>query len=493
MSRINTNVQSILARRVLGANQTSLNSALTRLSTGLRINTGKDDPAGLIASETLRSSKVAITSAIDNANRADSIVSVAEGGLQETGTLLLELESLIEKSANESGLSSAEIKANQLQIDSILQSINRISDQTAFGDKRLLNGNFDYITSGVNINESTGATLDHLDNVRVNAARIPEGSYKGVTVQVVNGSTYGYVSAIGGGYQGRLSSAVTIQVRGTLGSEVFSFASGTTQATIVTAINSVSQLTGVSAIVSAVGSGPDGVIFASMTYGSDGFVSVERIDSGLTSAMNIHGAKTANRSGADGTVTVNGSTATVKGLDVSLRTSSLSVELTLSNTFGSTDGGSTSFEVTGGGATFAIAPDVGLAGIESLGITEVSTSTLGSGVSTIGYLASLGSGQANDLNAKNFAQAQRIVKEAISQVASLRGRLGAFQRNTIQTTINSLSVAFENITAAESVIRDADFAVETSNLTRSQILVNSATATLQLANASPQTALQLLG
>src|SRR5262245_33636078 len=97
MSRINTNVTSLVARRAIGVNNRSLNQALLRLSTGLRINSGKDDPAGLIASETLRSGIRAISSAIENANRADTIVAVAEGGLQEVSSLLLELENLVDQ------------------------------------------------------------------------------------------------------------------------------------------------------------------------------------------------------------------------------------------------------------------------------------------------------------------------------------------------------------------------------------------------------------
>ena len=104
MSRINTNIQSLIARRTLGINNAALNQTLERLSTGLRINSGKDDPAGLIASETLRSSMRAISQAIDNAIRADTIISVAEGSLQEVSSLLLELEALIDQSANEAGL-----------------------------------------------------------------------------------------------------------------------------------------------------------------------------------------------------------------------------------------------------------------------------------------------------------------------------------------------------------------------------------------------------
>ena len=97
------------------------------------------------------------------------------------------------------------------------------------------------------------------------------------------------------------------------------------------------------------------------------------------------------------------------------------------------------------------------------------------------------------LTAQNFETAQRVIRESSKQIASLRGRLGAFQKFTLGSTINALQIAFENTTAAESAIRDADFAAETSNLTRAQILVQSATASLQLANSAPQNILALIG
>jgi flagellin len=110
-----------------------------------------------------------------------------------------------------------------------------------------------------------------------------------------------------------------------------------------------------------------------------------------------------------------------------------------------------------------------------------------------GFLATLGSGQANALVNDNFASAQRILRQSQTQIAELRGRLGAFQKNTLDTAANALNVTFENTTAAESSIRDTDFAAETSNLTRAQILVQAATNTLRLANAQPQSILALLG
>ena len=149
MGRINTNVSSLVAQRVLRKNNNNLNTSLQRLSTGLKINTGADNPAGLIASENLRAEKAGISQAIDNAERASNIIGTAEGGLSEVSSLLTELQGLVSESANEGGLSAEETEANQLQVDSILSTINRIAQSTAFQGTKLLNGNYAYTTSGV--------------------------------------------------------------------------------------------------------------------------------------------------------------------------------------------------------------------------------------------------------------------------------------------------------------------------------------------------------
>lgn len=497
MSRINTNVQAIVARRAVRLNNLSLNTALERLSTGLRINSGKDDPAGLIASETLRSHLRAVSTAISNANRADTIVAVAEGGLQEVSSLLLDLENLVDQSANEAGLTPGEVSANQLQIDNILQSIDRISEATAFGDKKLLNGTLAFTTSGVNITEATGAALTDLDKVQINAAKIPNSTFRSVVVNVVTRSEVAVLSSVLAGttgtgtneINGTLASSTTIQIRGNLGTEVLSFASGTSTADLVTAINSAKDLTGVSATASAATGGSSSLLLQSTTYGKDAFVSLSILENNATAFASQ--AANSEDKGVNGTVTINGTSAIVDGLNASVRAGSLSLDLTLTSGFGGTSGGTTTFEITGGGARFSISPTVGLSGLETLGIDEVVAAKLGN--KGVGFLQTLKSGLANDLSSKNFATSQRIVREAINQIATLRGRLGTFQKDTLRRTINALEVARENITAAESAIRDADFAVETSNLTRAQILVNSSTTILQLSNTIPQNALALLG
>jgi flagellin len=468
MSRINSNVPSLVAQRVFTMQNSRLSTSLTRLSTGLRINNGKDDPAGLIASENLRAEKNALQAGLSNISRADNIIAVAEGSLDEINNLLTELETLVDQSANEAAISVEERNANQLQIDSILESINRIANTTEFQGKKLLDGNLDYATSSINSNDLAG--------VQVLGAKINNGSTRQVIVEVTNSAEKGqlvYGASTTGGTN------VTLQIAGNLGSDTFSFASGTNITAVRDAINGSSDLTGVTARVSA-----GNLIFESKEYGSSQFVSVKTI----SGSFSLVGGATRDE-GEDASVLINGSAAVTQGLKASVRTASLSADIDLTATRGTTLG-TTTFYIKDGGANFAISPDLSLAGLVSLGLPAVTTGNLGE--SSIGFVSTLATGQANALSSGNYNKAQQIIRSAQDTVSKLRGRLGAFQKNTLETTKNSLTVTYENLTAAESTIRDTDFAAETSNLTRAQILVQSSTNTLRLANQSPQSLLALL-
>jgi flagellin len=467
MSRINTNVSSLIAQRVLSKNNQQMNMSLERLSTGLKINSGKDNPAGLIASENLRAEKVGITTAIDNAERASNILGTAEGGLSEVSSLLTELQGLVGQAANSGGLSKEELDANQLQVDSILSTVNRIAGATAFQGTKLLNGNLDYTTSTV----GNSAVTD----LRVNSAAVPDGQTVNVLVQTVQSAQTANLGATGGTVSG---GSVTLEVSGNLGSVQLTFASGTTISSIVTAINAATQTTGVSAAVS----GADFNV-QSTSYGASQFVGLKTI-SGVY-AVNGNGKD----AGRDAVVTINGAAASVDGKTVSYRSGNLDVEFTITDVM-NVNNQSKSFGITGGGATFSLGSKVTLADRASIGIASVSTGSLGS--ESTGYLSSLGSGGANAINGSNVNTAQKVLDKAIKQVSSLRGRLGAFQKFTIGSTVNSLGVAYENASAAESAIRDTDFAEETANLTRSQILSQAAQSVLSQANAAPQAALALL-
>jgi len=511
MSRINTNVSSLTAQRVLATNNFSLNSSLERLSTGLRINRGKDDPAGLIASENLRAEIKSVGAAINNAERAERVVNIAEGGLSEVSGLLTELQGLITNSANDAGLSKAEKEANQLQIDSILQTIDRVADQTSFQGTKLLNGNFDFRVSS----QVTG-----IDDLRVNGAKF-EGDSLDISVLVTQSaqragqflSFGGTALNLGGaGATDGASSTFVIEVTGSLGSREFSFASGTTTAQIATTVNTFSDVLGVSAVASGTG-----ILLQSSEFGTNEFVTTKIIDDAAqaggvynltttnfaaadTSANDAYGSANATNGvrdvGQDIGATINGIVATTSGKTAKIDTDFLNLEISLdtsnSQTLGAVQSNSRTFAIAGGGATFQLGGNVDITSKVTLGISEVAIRKLGSNAAG-GFLDDLGSGKGFNVVDGDLSLAQKVVSEAIEQVSTLRGRLGAFQRNTLGATKRSLAVNLENSTAAESAIRDTDFAAETAALTRSQILVSAATNTLSLANNQPQTVLQLLG
>jgi flagellin len=464
MSRINTNVSSLIAQRVLRKNNNDLNLSLERLSTGLKINRGADNPAGLIASENLRAEKVGLAKAISNAERASNVIGTAEGGLSEVSSLLNELQGLVNEAANSGGLSAEEIAANQLQVDSILNTINRVAQSTSFQGTKLLNGNLAYTTSGVGSNFA---------NVRVNAARLPDGASMNVVATVTQSaqvaSVATFASALGA------ASATTIEIAGLKGTEQISLAGGSALSAVTAAIDSVTNATGVDAVLSG------GTIYLKSTdFGSKAFATVTTI-----AGRNVTGTD----AGRDAAVTVNGAAASVDGKSVSFRAGTLDVEFDIADAINVTNG-TASFSITGGGATFALGAKVTEADKASIGISSVSTGSLGD--TTLGALSTLASGQANALTGDNLVTAQKVIDKAVKQVSQLRGRLGAFQKLTIGSTINALGVALENANAAESAIRDTDFAEETAKLTRSQILTQAATTVLAQANASPQQALLLL-
>ncbi len=507
MTRINTNVSSLIAQRVLGQNNASLGNSLERLSTGLRINRGKDDPAGLIASENLRAEKSALNAAIGNAHRADQVINIAEGGLQEVSSLLTELQGLLTTSANSAGLSGEEKEANQLQIDSILQTIDRVSGATSFQGSKLLNGNFDYQANNVD----SGVT-----DFKVRGAKF-EGSSASVDAIVTASAqqgglflSFGATSLDLGGATATdgATSSFVIEIGGSLGSRELQFSSGATLTQIATAIDSFTDITGVDAAVSGTA-----IVLQSSEYGSDEFVSVKVVDdatiqdgdgvhtltatdfgTATTAASAAFSAATTTirDDGQDIAGTINGLLATGNGKTLAVNSDFLDVEFSLDTSTSQTLGTVAAFDITGGGADFQLASDVDISGRVSLGISEIATRKLGS--SSLGFLDDLASGKAfNVVDGNNISTAQKIVDQAIKDVSSTRGRLGAFQKNVIGATIRSLNVGLENTTSAESIIRDADFATETASLTRNQILSQASTNILSLANQQPQAALALLG
>ena len=481
MSRINTNVTSLIAVNTLNKNNANLQTSLQRLSTGYRINSGKDDPAGLIASQSLAAEQQATTSAIGNAQRADNVIGTAEGSLGEISNLLVSLQGLVGSSANSAGLSQDEKDANQLQVDSILSTVNRISNSASFEGVKLLNGTYDYTTSGL-------STTSAFTSVSINSAKVGSSTLA-VSVGVITSAQTGQLNFLGSSTG--LNGAAALSIAGNTGTVQLSFASSTKSSAIVASVNQFKDSTGVSATLS---SDNKSVKLASTGYGASQFLSVSSNNSTAFAAKDVTGVSTTTDYGRNATLTINGAAVQSDGLKVKVVTANFEADLTLNASINKV-GTAKTFGITGGGATFSLGAQVNSANQATIGLGNLNTGSIGKTVSNgVNYtLADLASGKAAAVNSGDTGLAQNIVNQAIKDVAGLRGRLGAFQKNVLGSTINSLNVALENVSSSQSAIQYTDFATETSNLTRNQILVQAAGSVLSQANQSPQSVLRLLG
>ncbi|MBX3364369.1 MAG: flagellin [Phycisphaeraceae bacterium] len=516
MSRINTNISSVVAQSRLGRTQQELNMRLERLSTGIRINRGRDDPAGLIIAERLRADVAGVNQGIANAERASAVIATTEAALAEVNDLLNSIKALIVESANSGAASSAERDANQLQIDSAIDSITRISNTASFGGLKLLDGSRDYTLSGVAGSAMTRA--------RVFNANFVNSTNLAVEVDVLASAQQGNLFLNGDitPVPGQITSAMTLEIRGPKGVSVISIASGQPLGNLVTAVNNLTSLTGITAELIN-GNPNSGLVFKSSDYGANAFVSVTRVDKPQNPAddnwqlfrfadgvpmpaadpfdwADTNLLRAERDTGQNVTALVNGNLATGDGLRVSVNSPTLGVELLLNELFATLpDADASTFTITGGGALFQLGPEVTAQQQVSIGIGSVAASNLGGTLvaGSVEFLSSLKRGGTNSIDASlrrnDFTAASEILDRAIDEITVSRGRLGAFERNVLVTNVRSLQSALENLSASTSLIRDADFALETSSLTRAQILASSGTTVLGLANQQSQQVLQLLG
>jgi flagellin len=489
MARINTNIASLVAQKNLARSNNDLQLRLQRLSTGLRINRGADDPAGLIVSESLRSEIRGLEQAISNSERASSVIATTEGYLNEVADLLNSIKSLAVEAANTGGLSREEIEANQLQVDSAVDSITRIANTATFAGLQLLNGSMEYLVSGV----AASAVTD----VNVYGAQFGNSPSVPVQVEVIASAQTATLFVSGFG-TGQLTSTLTLEIAGNRGVQTITFVSGTTLSAVTNAVNILKESTGVSASLVDGTDQTSGLTLNSTSFGSEQFISVKKLGQGgefFTTYDAKNGNETKRDEGRDVSAIVNGALAVGRGLELRLNTPSLSVDFVLAQEFGTRNGEIEDFFITGGGVNFQLGPSVTNTQQIGFGVQSVAASRLGG--STIDgirfFLDSVKTGQANSLVSGNTQNASELIDAAITDVSTLRGRLGAFERNTIQTNIRALQIGVENITSSESKIRDADFAAETAALTRAQILSQAGTSVLATANVTAQNVLSLLG
>ncbi len=309
------------------------------------------------------------------------------------------------------------------------------------------------------------------------------GYYNTSSNNGVNGMFGGRVDATVVGNTGStggntLLDDLVFEVAGPEGMEVFTFNKGTTSNQVATAISLVADAIGVEATFNR-----DLVNIQSLAYGRDSFVSVSVLSEG--GKGEVAKSLSAFRAiGTDADAKINGVQASSKGNQMWINTSTLA--LTIDVTPAVTD--NFRFNITGGGAQFQLGPDVVSNQQVRMGIQSLNTARLG-GVN--GAMYQLKTGGSADLRT-DPNQSAKILMDAITVVTELRGRLGALQGFTMDTNIKTMEDTLENMIQAESQIRDADFAVETANLTRAQVLVQSGTTVLSIANQNPQNVLALL-
>lgn len=478
--RINHNISSIMALRNLKQNDGAMQRSLERLSTGLRINRASDDPSGLVISEKLRAQIRGLQQAQENSQNASNMIGTAEAALSEAHTLLLGIRESALFAINSGGSSSEQIAAEQDSVDNSINAIERIASTTRFGNRSLLNG----VSGFTVLSRSGGISELTLRNLQfgVNQSQVTFNVDITATAERANLSAIRY-----SGVAAPATNAV-IRIAGSLGVEEITITSATTVSQFVDAVNALKWNTGIYAETNGA--------LKSIEYGSAESITLEVISGTYNSAAGLLTSTSGVRtdSGEDIAGNIQGSPFTAQGNKATLVTNFFTGEITFVD---GTGAGSEDITVKKSGLTFQLNGGTSLNDRETVGIISIDPSLLGASEKTFlnetvgGFLSSLQAGGDNDLFS-NPVNALRIIDEAIDDISDVRAYLGAFKAFTIDSNVNSLDVAIENLTASESSIRDLDFAEETATFTRTQILFNAGVAVIAQANMIPQSVLTLL-
>lgn len=520
---INTNVSSLTAQRNLAKTGLGLETAMARLSSGLRINSAKDDAAGLAISERMTAQVNGLTQARRNANDGISVAQTAEGALQTSGDILQRIRTLSVQSANDTN-SSADRQALQAEVSQLISEFDRIATTTQFNGLNLLDGNFSktQFQVGANANQtitfgigstkavdmaSFGVSGDvTASSTMVGAsAAVSDGSASNVNrflaqdLLIKSKGMAGTVNLQASMSADKIAASINAQQSNTggvtaraetyafltlsnssgqmamdfnlngVGIQAFSSNGSTDMDGLVTSINDRSGATGVVAQkVDVPGTGNAGT-YRVQLFAADGrdikmtsVTAASGTGGATSSALGLQGAYDNN-----GTVTTVGSLASFSatGSVNGNRNSTVGGRVIIANdtayTLTSTIGGTT-------GGLFAVGSTATIAGAKTGALSTVDISTV------------LGSNKALG-----------IIDAALSRVNNTRANLGALQ-NRFQMTIDNLQTTSDNLAASRSRIKDADFAEETATMSRWNVLQSAGTAMLAQANQGPQAAMQLL-
>lgn len=466
---IANNVASLNAQNNLNKASMSVRSSVEKLSSGLKINRGSDGPAALVISEKQRAQIAGLKQAIQNTDKAASVVQTGEGALNEINSLLVKVRSLAIDSANSGVNDNDALAANQAEISNALDTINRIANNTQFGTKKLLDG-----SAGIS-GTASDADVKFLKGTSDTAA----GTY------AVAITTEGErATATAGTAQ---AAALTADETLTVNNVSISLTNGMSQTQVVNRINEFSAQTGV---VADVDSGKTRLY--TKDFGSDAKLTVVSNIAAAGTSSGI-GTTAVTDTGVDVIGTIDGTSYTGSG---NLLTATSGSAKGIAVKFAADTGANAAKTVTGaqGSVTTTDNSLVFQIGANQnqtakIAINKVNPNGLGVGVNNNQF------NSLEEIDVTSASKAQdtlAVVDAAINDVTNLRGTLGAFQANTLESTANNLRATLENTTNAESVIRDTDFASEIANFTKNQVLVQAGTSMLSNANQIPQSVLSLL-
>ncbi|MBI4081668.1 MAG: flagellin [Candidatus Lambdaproteobacteria bacterium] len=480
--RINHNITALNTHRSLLNNDRELARSLERLSSGMKINRAADGAASLVISEQMRAQIAGINQAIDNSETAVGMIQTAEGGLTQVNDLLVKIRQLAIHAANEGANDEVMLQADQFEINNALDTIDRITNHTQYGLKKLLDG-----SQGAN-----GAAIGHGLEFVGASPKTRSSPVEGYEVRVQQlgsratmvGTTALTQELVDAGEEFTISEGgKTVSFRTTPGDTVEQ-AAGKLK-------NEVGQL----GLDVEVEKNADGELrITHNKYGSEhGFSAASSTPGVLSERGGVMEQGTLGRDIAGtiggqvargrGQVLTGGAGTPVEGLTVRY-----TGEITTEADAGEGAEGAGRVSLNQNSLVFQVGPNAGQSVAVSLQSTN--TRTLGRGVANKSAFTSLR--DVDVLSAQKARDTLSLVDRSIDDTTRTRAAMGAFQKNTLESNLQQLRITAENLVSAESTIRDSDMAAEVAEFTRNSIMVQSSTAMLAQANQTPRTVLSLI-
>jgi len=488
---INTNVNSLTAQNNLTRNQASLATSMQRLSSGLRINSAKDDAAGLAIADRMTSQIRGMTQAARNANDGISLAQTAEGALGSASDVLQRIRELSVQSANATN-SAGDRSAMNAEVTQLASELDRIAKSTQFNGTNLLDGSFTSASFqvGANANQVITATSANFSTSKYGNYRIGASvaTTTGGTGDLVVGSTANAIASSASGTSRVAGGAFT--VNGAAGSATITAAAGDSAKTVAALVNAQSGTTGVSATARTE------MDLTALATNSSFSLNVTS-DNSSAVAISFSTGAALNIDGLSSAISAFNDKSSQTGVTAKMNTAGTGITLTNASGNNVTIVGNAGSAAATFGGTSVVAGSTGV-GTGQLTLDSAKTFGLSAVANTTDFFtAATAAGQlqaVNNMDVTSVASANRtlaIVDSALAAVSGQRAQYGALQ-SRFDTTISNLNTATENATAARSRTQDADFAAETANLSRAQILSQAGTAMVAQANQLPQSVLALL-